>query len=116
MSNSHTGAKISAQVEPNNIHATINATAPVRTAAHLGKLGIAQSLFHAMRQSFGRRNSLSAGTTFARPAITDTATAYLKRRSRSELLTTETLENAIAAPAITGLRKPIAASGNAARL
>ena len=40
----------------------------------------------------------------------------LKRRSRSALATTLTLESAIAAPAITGLRKPAAASGMAATL
>ena len=39
-----------------------------------------------------------------------------KRRNRNALATTETLESAIAAPAITGLRKPAAASGSAARL
>ena len=42
--------------------------------------------------------------------------AQRKRRSRSALATTETLESAIAAPAITGLRKPAAASGSAATL
>ena len=38
------------------------------------------------------------------------------RRSRSALATTLTLENAIAADAITGLSRPIAASGSAATL
>ena len=42
--------------------------------------------------------------------------AQRKRRSRSALATTETLESAIAAPAITGLSKPAAASGSAATL
>jgi hypothetical protein len=37
-------------------------------------------------------------------------------RSRSELVTTKTLEKAIAAPAIRGLRKPAAARGRAATL
>ena len=41
---------------------------------------------------------------------------YRKRRSRSALATTETLDSAIAAPAISGLRKPAAASGSAATL
>jgi hypothetical protein len=39
-----------------------------------------------------------------------------KRRRRRALATTETLENAIAAPAISGLRRPAAASGRAATL
>jgi hypothetical protein len=39
-----------------------------------------------------------------------------KRRSRSELLTTLTNENPIAAPATMGLSKPIVASGIAAVL
>jgi hypothetical protein len=39
-----------------------------------------------------------------------------KRRSRSELVTTLTLENAIAAPAIIGLSSPSAATGMAAVL
>ena len=39
-----------------------------------------------------------------------------KRRKRSALATTETLENAIAAPAISGLSRPAAASGKAATL
>jgi hypothetical protein len=39
-----------------------------------------------------------------------------KRRSRSELLTTETLEKAIAAAAIIGLSRPEAARGMAAML
>jgi uncharacterized protein DUF955 len=38
------------------------------------------------------------------------------RRSRSALATTETLEKAIAAPAISGLSRPAAASGSAATL
>ena len=40
----------------------------------------------------------------------------LNPRSRSELLTTNTEENAIAAPAIIGLSRPAAASGRAATL
>jgi hypothetical protein len=43
-------------------------------------------------------------------------TARPKRRSRSELPTTLTLEAAIAAPAITGSSNPAAASGIAAAL
>ena len=39
-----------------------------------------------------------------------------KRRSRSALSTTETLESAIARPAISGLSRPAAASGRAATL
>ncbi len=39
-----------------------------------------------------------------------------KRRSRRLFVTTNTLENAIAAPAITGLSRPTAASGMAATL
>ena len=39
-----------------------------------------------------------------------------KRRSRSALSTTEMLERAIAAPAISGLSRPAAASGRAATL
>ena len=39
-----------------------------------------------------------------------------KRRSRRELATTLTLEKAMAAPAITGLSRPAAASGMAAVL
>ena len=39
-----------------------------------------------------------------------------KARSRRLLLTTKTELNAIAAPAIIGLSRPIAASGSAARL
>src|SRR4051794_2348093 len=42
--------------------------------------------------------------------------AEWKRRRRNELLTTETLEKAIAAPAMTGLSRPSAASGSAATL
>src|SRR4051794_34086860 len=38
------------------------------------------------------------------------------RRSRNALATTETLESAIAAPAISGLSRPAAASGRAAML
>ena len=38
------------------------------------------------------------------------------RRSRSALATTDTLDSAIASPAITGLRNPAAASGSAATL
>lgn len=41
---------------------------------------------------------------------------YLNRRNRRLLLTTNTLENAIAAPASIGLRRPAAASGIAAAL
>ncbi|MBB6553610.1 hypothetical protein HD593_008405 [Nonomuraea rubra] len=41
---------------------------------------------------------------------------YLNRRRRRLLLTTNTLENAIAAPAIIGLSRPSAASGRAATL
>ena len=44
---------------------------------------------------------------------TDTAR---KRRSRRLLLTTNTEENAIAAPAISGLSSPAMASGSAATL
>ena len=40
----------------------------------------------------------------------------LNRRSRSELVTTKTLDPAIAAPAISGLSRPGAASGSAATL
>jgi hypothetical protein len=40
----------------------------------------------------------------------------LNRRSRGEFETTKTLENAIAAPATSGLGKPLAASGSAATL
>jgi hypothetical protein len=40
----------------------------------------------------------------------------LKRRSRREFETTETLENPIAAPAMSGLRRPAAARGMAAML
>lgn len=47
-----------------------------------------------------------------RPAV---PVAYA-RRSRSEFVTTMTLEHAIAAPAIIGLRSPAAASGIAATL
>jgi hypothetical protein len=39
-----------------------------------------------------------------------------KRRRRSALRMTETLEKAIAAPAMTGLSSPMAASGTAATL
>ena len=39
-----------------------------------------------------------------------------KRLSRRLLLTTDTLENAMAAPAMTGLSRPAAASGRAATL
>lgn len=42
--------------------------------------------------------------------------AALNPRSRSELPTTKTDENAIAAPAIIGLSSPAAASGRAATL
>ena len=42
--------------------------------------------------------------------------ARLKLRSRRALTTTETLERAIAAPAISGLSSPAAASGSAATL
>lgn len=41
---------------------------------------------------------------------------HLNPRSRRLLLTTKTLENAIAAPAIMGLSNPMAASGRAATL
>ena len=40
----------------------------------------------------------------------------MKRRRRSEFETTETLEKPIAAPAISGLSRPAAASGIAATL
>lgn len=44
------------------------------------------------------------------------AAVQRKRRSLRLLLTTKTLENAIAAPAIIGLSRPAAASGRAATL
>ena len=47
---------------------------------------------------------------------THDASVEPKRRSRSELATTLTLDNAMAAPAITGLSSPAAASGMAAML
>ena len=51
----------------------------------------------------------------ARPGL-GAARCERNRRSRSALKTTDTLENAIAAPAMTGFSSPSAASGSAATL
>lgn len=53
-------------------------------------------------EMLGRRQSIGAHCLFP---------AGFQRRSVSALVTTLTLEKAIAAPAMTGLRKPAAASG-----
>ena len=64
------------------------------------------------RSAGGRCSTPPCSTGSTRAGTTD----QRKRRSRSALATTETLENAIAAPASSGLSRPAAASGSAATL
>jgi hypothetical protein len=66
------------------------------------------------REGLGGRQAREAGADDG--DVGQAAALLPNRRSRSALSTTETLENAIASPAITGLRNPAAASGSAATL
>ena len=62
------------------------------------------------------RSSSSSRRACSRRATTGVRAQPLKRRRRRALATTLTLESAIAAPAMTGLSRPTAASGIAATL
>ena len=63
----------------------------------------------------GPQNSTEVGPASVAPAHQELSDGW-KRRSRRLFATTNTLENAIAAPAIMGLSSPSAASGSAATL
>ena len=86
----------------------------------LGPAGDAQLPAARLQRRRRPRRALRAGRERpqrARGAADGAAVAdTLKRRSRSALRTTETLENAIARPASSGFSRPAAASGSAATL
>ena len=84
----------------------------------LGPAGDAQLPAPRLQRRRRPRRSLRAGRERPqRPrGAADGASVGPKRRSRSALRTTETLENAIARPASSGFSRPAAASGIAATL
>ena len=82
------------------------------------KTGIRPGLFELITVNQIRAEPFSSAPATSRRAVcAQSASRSLRKpRRRREFETTKTLESAIAPPAISGLRRPAAASGSAATL
>jgi len=89
----------------------------MRSAAEDGRLAYGPALTRqAHTYPVAATPAVGATIGFSRPWVVASLMPLLNRRSRNEFETPKMLEHAIAAPAISGLRYPPAASGRAATL